>query len=217
MRRLNAGTPLTAETPLKVGDPILIEYYGSWWEGEVLALKSNGDVRIRYTGYGSDWDETVPRSRVRRSTAGAVVGTAAQQHPPGPLRVGPGGNVNAGKPVGPTTPLKTGDRVQIEQYGAWWAGEVLDVLEDGRIKVRYTGWGSGWDEVVPRSRLCLDVPGVWEDLEGKYLRLHLDGQVVLSGTLVERGEDYLLLTTGEGKRLLVNRARLLYTEIDVVP
>jgi hypothetical protein len=262
---------------LKVGDPVLIDYYGSWWEGEVLALRKNGDVKVRYTdydsswdevvprsrlaldstaedddpisvgeqvevewcgwwyqaevlaregakyqiryrGYGSDWDEAMTRRRIRRGSAKSRSNlVAAALHPPGPLRTGGPNNASAGKPVRATTALAAGDQVQIEQYGAWWTGEVLEVRPDGRVKVRYVGWGSDWDEVVPRSRLCLDAPGAWDELEGKHLRLHLDGGVILTGNIVERGEDYLLLKMAEGERVLVNKARLIYCELDVVP
>jgi len=37
--------------------------------------------------------------------------------------------------------------------GAWWPAEVLQVYDDGQIKIHYQGWGSEWDEVVSRARL----------------------------------------------------------------
>jgi hypothetical protein len=274
MRRLESGTPVTPETPLKVGDRVLVDYHGAWWEGEVLALQPNGDVKIHYSGYGSHWDETVPRCRLALDTTASAtainddtplsVGTMLQGqwagiwwsaqvvavnadktvriHYPGwsdswdetvprsRLRFAPEGDEEAvssmasyptspppaplsfgregtGKPVKAGTTLHAGQTVQVEWFGAWWAGEVLDVLGDGRVKIRYPGWGSGWDEAVPRSRLRLDSPGPWEELEGRPVQVRLDGGLLLAGTLIESGEDYLLLTKPDGKRILVNKDR----------
>jgi hypothetical protein len=130
-----------------------------------------------------------------------------------PLWVGPPTAATGGKPVRAGTPLKPGDRVQVEQMGAWWAGEVLAVEEGGTVRVHYIGWDSSWDETVTRSRLRIDVPGLWESLEGRVVRVYLDGGVVLDGILQESGPDYLLMSRpDDGKRLIVNKARLLYCE-----
>ena len=57
--------PLFAETPLSIGDKLLAEWAGRWLDVEVLALVPNGDVKIHWDGYGPEWDEIVPRSRLR--------------------------------------------------------------------------------------------------------------------------------------------------------
>jgi hypothetical protein len=217
--RLNLdASAVTDEAPLKVGDAVQVEWYGQWWTGEVLGLEGD-NVRIHYRGFDSRWDETVPRSRLRLGQAesepafgGGTAFAMSGERPPPPLRFS-GDNTNAGRPVGPQAALRPGDRVQIEQHAAWWAGEVLEAQADGRVKVRYTGWGSHWDEVVPRSRLRLDVPGAWEGLEGQSVQLHLDGGTVLVGVVQEVGADYLLLTPADGRQVLVNRGRMLYCEV----
>lgn len=35
----------------------------------------------------------------------------------------------------------------------WYDVEVLEVLEDGRVKIRWIGFGSSWDEARSRDKL----------------------------------------------------------------
>jgi hypothetical protein len=206
------------EAPYKVGDVVQVEWYGAWWAAEILAVQK-GKVRVHYQNWDSSWDELVPLSRVRRgqpeetAAAGPYPVSTRMTFGQPPLWAGPPTAATGGKPVGARTTLKPGDRVQVEQIGHWWAGEVLSLEQDGHVRVHYTGWDSSWDETVPRSRLRLDAPGLWESLEGRPVRVCLDGAVVLDGILEENGPDDLLLSRPEdGKRLIVSRARLLYLE-----
>lgn len=48
----------------RVGDPIEVEWGGTWWPATVLDL-NGADVKIHYDGYGANWDEWVPPSRIR--------------------------------------------------------------------------------------------------------------------------------------------------------
>jgi hypothetical protein len=53
------------------------------------------------------------------------------------------------------TPLSEGDAVQIEWGGSWWAGSVVALKEDGKVRITYSGYDNSWDENVPRTRLRL--------------------------------------------------------------
>jgi hypothetical protein len=61
----------------------------------------------------------------------------------------------SGKTVAVPIELSAGDRVLVEQGSAWWRGRVKQVTTDGNVAIRYIGWDSTWDEVVPASRLQL--------------------------------------------------------------
>lgn len=61
----------------------------------------------------------------------------------------------SGTPVDALTVLSAGDKVLVFQGASWWRGRVLEVFDDGEVKIRYVGWSSSWDETVPRSRLRL--------------------------------------------------------------
>ncbi len=81
----------------------------------------------------------------------------------GPMPIEPTGTL-----VTDDTKLSIGDVVQVNWGGnvilpdgtlaneSWWNGEVLDVQEDGKIRTRYSGWRSEWDEVVPREDLRIE-------------------------------------------------------------
>ena len=60
-----SGHPVGPDTDLQVGTPVLANWHGDWWQAQVLAPEAGGLVRIRYTGWGPSWDESVPHSRLQ--------------------------------------------------------------------------------------------------------------------------------------------------------
>jgi hypothetical protein len=64
MDRMLHGRPVTAETPLRPGDTVQAEWHGAWWPAEVVEVRPDGAVRVRYPGWGDHWNETVPRTRL---------------------------------------------------------------------------------------------------------------------------------------------------------
>ena len=48
----------------KVGDNIEVEWKGSWYRSEILAVK-DGKYQIHYTGWDKKWDEWVTPARMR--------------------------------------------------------------------------------------------------------------------------------------------------------
>ncbi|HKB41369.1 MAG TPA: agenet domain-containing protein [Gemmataceae bacterium] len=214
MARRATGNSRTSKTPLKIGDRIQAEWQGSWWPAEVIAVRKDGSVKVHFPGWGSEWDEVVPRSRVRLGDpAGDEEGPAEESDHPGPVASIHLGQPLPGKPVSATTSLKVGDRVLAEQLSAWWAAEVVGLRDDGRVKVHYTGWEWSWDEVVPRRRLRLEAASLWETLQGKRLTLHLAAGWSLTGTFVEEDEAYLVLSLPEEqRRICVNKQRIVYFE-----
>src|SRR5947209_18994300 len=108
--------PEGGEPALKVGDAIQVEWYGSWWPAEVVSLRKDGRVKIHYSGWGSSWDEVVPRSRIRVGGAADEDFGGEATHA-GPVASPHLGEPLPGKPVTPATPLEAGHRVLAEQYG----------------------------------------------------------------------------------------------------
>jgi hypothetical protein len=53
------------EADLAIGAHVQVEWKGNWWRGEVMQVLDDGTVLIHYTGWGDNWDEVVPRSRLR--------------------------------------------------------------------------------------------------------------------------------------------------------
>jgi hypothetical protein len=50
---------------LREGDAVTAEYRGKWYSARVLAVRSDGRIRITYDGWDSSWDEDVVPARVR--------------------------------------------------------------------------------------------------------------------------------------------------------
>jgi len=69
-----------------------------------------------------------------------------------------------GKPVTSETPLAPGDSIQGHKNGSWRDVTVLELLDDGHVKVHWIGFGVEWDEAVPRSRLRI-LPGTKKENE----------------------------------------------------
>lgn len=62
-KRIRTEVPL-GQTPA-AGESVFVEWKGSWWPAKVLKV-SKGGYRIHYDGYGPEWDEDVPPSRLIR-------------------------------------------------------------------------------------------------------------------------------------------------------
>jgi hypothetical protein len=58
-------TAVEPTTPLSVGQAIEIERDGTWVAGEVLDVRDDGSVFVRYLDRGPIGDEPVPRTRLR--------------------------------------------------------------------------------------------------------------------------------------------------------
>ena len=212
-RNNNRGGPVTADTPLKPGDTLQAKWAGMWWPAEVVEVLERGRVKIHYTGWDAQWDEAVPRSRLRLGGPGArpapraLAPPVASPLPPGPVWMTPLDRLLRGLPVTDDTPLEPGDAVVAEWLGVWWPAEVVALRDDGQVLIRYPGWGDAWDEVVPRGRLALDVPGTRE------VTVHFDAGWSVRGRLVEFQQDALVLEAPDGRRLFVNKQRVAYWEV----
>ncbi len=130
-----SGRAVDHSTPLAAGQPVQVEWSGSWYEAHIRALHPDGRVRVHYEGWDDTYDEDVSRDRVLL-------------RPGGEQAVQPTGAVATGE-----TELTPGQRIQIEWLGTWYEGSVLDVHPDGRVRVHYEGWDETYDEDVPRERV----------------------------------------------------------------
>ena len=76
LERWLLGDPVTDETRLHIGDKVIVEWNGTWWAGEIVAVNDDGTVRIHYCGWESQWDETMPRTRLQTRARGGKLVTA---------------------------------------------------------------------------------------------------------------------------------------------
>lgn len=139
-RRKTSSTTTTSSTYL-VGEKVEVEWNGSWWKAEVLAV--DGSLyRVHYTGWSSKWDENVTTARMRPPTGSAKIGTEV-----------PG----AGDMAAPGI-WKVGDNVDVSWNGSWWAAQIIGVT-GGLYRVHYVGWSTSWDENVTLARIRASTPG----------------------------------------------------------
>lgn len=59
------GEPVTAKTPVKKGDTLLAEWAGKWEEVQVLDVLPGGNLKIRWTKWGPQWDGPMARTKLR--------------------------------------------------------------------------------------------------------------------------------------------------------
>jgi hypothetical protein len=95
---------------------------GSYWAAEILEVRGK-QYRVHYTDWGSEWDEWVERSRVRK----------VSERPP-------------------LARVQVGQKLEARWHATWWAAEVV-AAKNGFFKIHYTGWGSEWDEWMEIDRL----------------------------------------------------------------
>jgi hypothetical protein len=72
-----SGIPIEMETRLEVGSTVLAFSHGRWWRAEVTALEGEDHVRIRYPGWGPNWDASM-----RRTALQVDLGTPAEDGSP---------------------------------------------------------------------------------------------------------------------------------------
>jgi hypothetical protein len=123
-----AGEPKPKQTrgpSYKAGDPVQILYASRWYPGLVTAKNAAG-YRVTYIGFDASWNSTVTRDRLRPRIPDAAASAYA-----------------------------IGDRVEIAYGNDWFAGTITKVAPRKRYGITYTGWDSGWDEVVGMERLRL--------------------------------------------------------------
>lgn len=144
----SSGRCVTKRTRLKVGQVLQVQWQQQWWAARVLRARRDGKVRIRYVGWGSEYDETVVRSRlqldrqaVKKARKAAllpwIVGTAEFVPFEGAL-----------------ASLAIGQEILVESGGQWWPATVLGILaHERKARIHYTGWEASWDENVANSRI----------------------------------------------------------------
>lgn len=130
---------------LSVGDKVQVRWRDGWYIASVLRVEENGDVYVSFDGYGSEWNDTVTRDRIRLIAPGTEAPAGGQAEKKQVLP--------PNKEVTPQTKLEVGRKLLVSWYGKWYPGEVLSLEPDGKVKIHFTGWDSKYDEIVERDRL----------------------------------------------------------------
>jgi hypothetical protein len=108
-----------------VGDPAQVLWKGKWYPASVTKVNEDQSrCFVRYTGYGSNWDEWVGADRIRVQAAAPVAASA----------------------------YRVGDAVQVKWKGKWYDASILKV-DGARYRIHYDQYDSSWDEWVGPERV----------------------------------------------------------------
>ena len=147
-----SSTVATAPASWKVGDTVDVEWSGTWYESQILAVQPGPQYKIHYVGWGSNYDETVGPSRMRaRANAAPInaMATAASSTP-------------AATSTANASPFTAGCR----------AGWSKPRLEPGTECMQECANATGERETCPTGFVCKSSP-VW-------VSPHCDKKVVLN-------------------------------------
>ena len=88
----------------------------------------------------------------------------------GKILFSPNAIPSSNQPVEEGSTLFVGDDVQVKWGSSWWAGTVLGLEPDGKVRIRYFGWAESWNEVKPRSELQFDPRARVRALDSTFVR-----------------------------------------------
>lgn len=124
---------------LRRGEALMGEWHGSWYPVHVLRARG-ATARIRYDGYGREWDEEMTRSRLRLREP--EVDGPVPSLPPRSKWV----SVNA------QTVFRAGQRAVVRQGGAQkWA--TITSVDGPVLWVHYRGTSLAFDEPITADRV----------------------------------------------------------------
>jgi beta-lactamase regulating signal transducer with metallopeptidase domain len=108
-----------------------------------------------------DEAETARRIEEAKQAAEAAAAQAAANPPDAGTALPPSGYngphfvPSTGRAVAADTALFVGQIVQVQDSGAWYAADVLELLDDGQVRIHFRGWSDTWDKAVPRGQIQL--------------------------------------------------------------
>jgi hypothetical protein len=147
----------TRDTKLLPGMPVLAGSQGQWVPAEIIDVRADGSALLNYSQVAG---LLLPRTRdwiaVDEATLAKATANPGQFKPS--VRVVHGGSaaipddhlvVDASAPIVKGTPLKA------DRAGQWHPVTVLDVFNDGALRIRWDGFGGVWEEIRARDRLLI--------------------------------------------------------------
>lgn len=136
------GLPMPERHRITRGERLLGEWQGSWYAVRVLAARADGGARVRYEGYGPEWDENLSRARLRLQ----------DPETNGPAPAPP--SLERLDPADPQNPPAIGQLVVVRQGPSHKVARVLSA--DGPVYwVHYLGHSRAFDEPVLLDRVLV--------------------------------------------------------------
>jgi hypothetical protein len=146
-----------ADTQLIRGMPILAGWMAEWTEGEVIDVRSDGSVLVKYES-ATESLTTRPRNWLAVSSKILDTGRRNPESFSPSVFVLPNGRtpITADlEPLEEDVALVPGVPLRAEWAGKWSTVTTLKVYDDGRVRIHWDGWGSNWDEDRQRDSLAI--------------------------------------------------------------
>jgi large subunit ribosomal protein L7/L12 len=171
---------LDKDTPIVKGVPVKADWHGSWQDATVLDVRPSGKLRIRWDKFGKHWDEDRDRSKLlitpETQTALKAPDAAEKFADRAETVANPFDTESRGlslprhvknypismpipkiaERVTDETPLETGTRLGCSWGRQWYVVTVMDVDDDGAVKVHWDKFGDAWDDYVSRDSLIVE-------------------------------------------------------------
>jgi hypothetical protein len=137
-----ALTVLGCGTNYRVGDEVMVEWEGKEYAAVILAVDGPTKYKVHYDGYDDNWDEFVPKSRIK----GPRKGDEPKAEPPAKVK-------QKALEAAQTNTYRVGDLVRVDWHGKFYPAQIVDVVGKERYRVHFEGYGAEWDENVGLSRM----------------------------------------------------------------
>jgi hypothetical protein len=123
------------------GEHISVEWHGRWYPATVRRVLANDTQRIRYDGYGAEWDEDVSLARVRIALDGE------------PIVPPPEVDAAAGHTPSEQEVLVPGQPLHVRMGPNWRQARMVSMVGPNLALVHYLGYVRAYDEPVPYDRV----------------------------------------------------------------
>ena len=130
-----------AQTSYRLHEKVKVKWQGSWWDAEVVEIK-NGQYKIHYDNYGSNWDEWVNTDRMQ--SKGGSTSVNSKQNA--------GGNEN--KSIAGDGKFFVGDKVEAWSAGKWYDASIVTIGLDnykGYYYVHFAGYSDASNQWLNAS------------------------------------------------------------------
>ena len=126
----------------RAGDEVMVEWKGKEYPALILTAFPDGKFKVHYDGYEDQWDESIPKSRVK----GYRKGDEPRPEPPAEVRA-------KALEAAQSNTYRLGDQVRVLWSGKYYPAQIVEVVGKEQYRVHYEGYGSEWDENVGLSRI----------------------------------------------------------------
>lgn len=149
---------LTDATSLLPGMPLKAGYYGDWKDAELISIKSDGKLAVKYEGENKltvkpreKWLAISPDVIAKGKSSPGQFSASVAVLPGGSQIIPPGA-----QPLPDDIKLLPGTPLLEDYHDHKWHKVYFMSESFGKIKIRYDGYSSSWDKSLPRDKFLIE-------------------------------------------------------------